>query len=179
MKSTLNTLLILVALGLCGLSVVQWKREAALRARVAEVTKMLQVENRARVESEEKAAAFEKEIARITQLREDTEAKLLEVTEELVATQADQLQRGFSIAVLSVEIAQARALAGAAEQQLAATQSAIGDRNDAVVQQNEAITTANERLKQLAAERDKAIAELNARTRAYNELVEKYNKVVK
>lgn len=34
-------------------------------------------------------------------------------------------------------------------------------------------------LKKLADERDGAIAKLNARTRDYNELVEKYNKLAK
>lgn len=179
MKRTLTTLLILIALGLCGLSVVQWQREAALRERVAEITKLLQEENQARVDVEEKAAAFEKEIARISQLRADTEAKLLEVTDQFIATQTDQLQRGFSIAVLSAELSQARAIADLAANQIAESTTAIGDRNSAVSQQNEAITTANERLKQLTTERDKAIADLNLRTKAYNELVEKYNKLVK
>jgi chromosome segregation ATPase len=179
MKRTLTTLLILTALGLCGLSVMQWQREAALRQRVAEVTQMLQVENLERVKAEEKAAAFEKEIARITQLRADTEAKLLEVTEQLVTTQADQLQRGFSIAVLSAELSQVQAKVKLAEKTLADSTAAITERNSDVSEQNQAITTANERLKQLTSERDQAIGELNARTKAYNELVEKYNKLVK
>jgi chromosome segregation ATPase len=179
MKRTLTTLLILAALGLCGLSAVQWQREAALRQRVAEVTQMLQAENQARVGAEEKAAAFEKEIARITQLRADTEAKLLEVTEQLVTTQADQLQRGFSIAVLSAELSQSQSKIDLAEKTLADSTATITERNSDVSQQNQAITTANERLKQLTSERDQAIGELNARTKAYNELVEKYNKLVK
>lgn len=179
MKRILISLLIVIALGLCVLSIVQWQREAALRQRIAAVTQLLQDENKLRVAVEEKAAAFEKEIARISQLRADTEAKLLEVTEQFVTTQSDQLQRGFIIAVLSAELSQARAIADLASKQVAESTTAISDRNSAVTQQNEAINTANERLKQLAAERDKAIGELNARTKAYNELVEKYNKLVK
>lgn len=179
MKKTLTVLLLVSALALCGLSVVQWLREAELRAEIQSLTLQLQAETQLRIETQEKAAAFELEIARLTQLRADTEAKLLAVTEELTLTQTDQLQRGVSIALLTNEFAQARSQAQLAEQRLAETTAAIANRNEDVTGQNTAITTANERLKKLTAERDTAIAELNARTKAFNDLVTKYNKLVK
>lgn len=183
MKKTLTVLLLVSALALCGLSVVQWLREAELRAEIQSLTLQLQAETQLRIETQEKAAAFELEIARLTQLRADTEAKLLAVTEELTLTQTDQLQRGVSIALLANEYAQARSQARSqaqlAEQRLAETTAAIANRNEDVTGQNTAITTANERLKKLTAERDTAIAELNARTKAFNDLVTKYNKLVK
>ena len=43
--------------------------------------------------------------------------------------------------------------------------------------QNSAIEKANTQLRQLARERDEAISQLNERTKAFNELVEKYNKL--
>jgi chromosome segregation ATPase len=178
-KKTLTVLLLLAALALCGVSVAQWLREAEFRGEIASLTSQLQAENQLRVETEEKAAAFELEIARLSQLRADTEARLHEVTDELTLTRTDQLQRGVSIAILSSELAQSRAKAEAAEKRLAETAAAIAGRNTDVAGQNSAITTANERLKQLAAERDKAIAELNARTQAYNDLVARYNKIAK
>ena len=179
MKKTLTVLLLVSALALCGLSVVQWLREAELRAEIQSLTLQLQAETQLRIETQEKAAAFELEIARLTQLRADTEAKLLAVTEELTLTQTDQIQRGVSIALLANEYAQARSQAQLAEQRLAETTAAIANRNEDVTGQNTAITTANERLKKLTAERDTAIAELNARTKAFNDLVTKYNKLVK
>lgn len=179
MKKTLTVLLLVSALALCGLSVVQWLREAELRAEIQSLTLQLQAETQLRIETQEKAAAFELEIARLTQLRADTEAKLLAVTEELTLTQTDQLQRGVSIALLANEYAQARSQAQLAEQRLAETTSAIANRNEDVTGQNTAINTANERLKKLTAERDTAIAELNTRTKAFNDLVTKYNKLVK
>ena len=179
MKKTLTVLLLVSALALCGLSVVQWLREAELRAEIQSLTLQLQAETQLRIETQEKAAAFELEIARLTQLRADTEAKLLAVTEELTLTQTDQLQRGVSIALLANEYTQARSQAQLAEQRLAETTAAIANRNEDVTGQNTAITTANERLKKLTAERDTAIAELNARTKAFNDLVTKYNKLVK
>lgn len=108
MKKTLTVLLLFSALSLCGLSVVQWLREAELRDEIKSLTFQLQTETQLRIETQEKAAAFELEITRLTQLRADTEAKLLAVTEELTLTQTDQLQRGVSIALLSNEYAQAR-----------------------------------------------------------------------
>ena len=179
MKKTLTVLLLLSTLGLCGLSVAQWLRESKLRAHISDLTRDLQAENKLRVETEEKASSYEREIARISQLRADTEAKLIEVTEELHLTQADQLQRGLSIAVLSNEITAARARAEAAQKLLTEFNAAMEARNTGVTADNNAITEANNRLKQLAAERDKAIAELNARTKAYNELVTPSNKLVK
>ena len=179
MKKTLTALLILTALALCGVSVAQWRRESALRLEIDRITRLYQEENQLRVETEQKAAAFEQEIARLTQLRADTEARLLEVTDELTLTRTDQLQRGVSIAVLGTEFTSARARAEAAEQQLTEFKKLIADSQQDVTGQNTAITEANTRLKQLATERDQAIAELNARTKAFNELVEKYNRLVK
>lgn len=179
MKKTLTILLLLSALALCGLSVVQWKREAELHAELQSLILQLQTETQLRIETQEKANAFELEIARLTQLRADTEAKLLAVTEALTLTQTDQLQRGVSLALLSNAFAQAQSKAQLAEQRLAETTTAIADRNENVTDQNAAIATANDRLKKLTSERDAAIAELNARTKAFNDLVAKYNKLAK
>jgi len=178
-KKILTLLLLISTLALCGLVVAQWLREAEYRAEIDHLITDLQAENKLRVATEEKAAAYEVEIARITQLRADTEAKLLEVTDEFVLTRTDQLQRGLSIVILSNELAQTRTKADAADKRLSETTAAVADRNTSVTEQNTAIATANERLKQLASERDKAIDELNARTKAYNELVLKYNKLAK
>lgn len=179
MKKTLTILLLTTTLALCGLSIVQWKREAELRSEIQSLFSQLQAETQLRIETQEKAAALELEIARLTQLRADTEAKLIAVTEELTLTQTDQLQRGVSIALLANEFAQARSQAQLAEQRLAETTAAMANRNEDVTGQNTAITTANERLKKLTAERDNAITELNTRTKAFNDLVLKYNNLVK
>jgi septal ring factor EnvC (AmiA/AmiB activator) len=175
-KKALTFTLLLAALALCGVSVAQWLREAAFREEITSLTAQLQAENELRIAIEEKAAAFEQEIARLTQLRADTEARLLEVTDELTRTQADQLHRGYSIAVLAAELMQCRTSADRAEKRLADTIAVLNAQDGGG--QKEALTTANTRLKALTAERDQAIAELNARTKAYNELVAKYNKLV-
>jgi septal ring factor EnvC (AmiA/AmiB activator) len=148
MKSVPILLLMLVSLGLCAVSVAQWRREAVFRQRLVEADALVQDEREARREATDRAASFEREIARLTQLRADTEAKLVEVTDSLNAAQ--------------------KALAGAA--------ATADDRARSVEAHNAAITEANARLQQVTEERDRALAELNERTRAYNELMTKNNK---
>ncbi len=179
MKGLLTTLLIFAALALCGLCVVQWRREALLRDEISRVSSLYQTESKQRVEAEEKVASYEQEITRLTRLRADTEARLLEVTGELSITQTDQLQRGVSIALMGGEWIKDRARAETAEKRAKEATALLARHQEGVSSQNSIITAANDRLKQLAAERDKAINELNARTKAYNDLVVKYNKLVK
>jgi len=147
MKNALVLLLVLTALALCGVSVAQWRREAALRGRIAEADARLREKTAALAEAGEKSDVLDQEITRLSQLRADTEAKLLEVTDELAA----------------------------ARKLLEGSGAALGDRHRAVEEQNAAITAANARLRQITAERDRAIEQLNQRTRAFNELTAKYH----
>jgi DNA repair exonuclease SbcCD ATPase subunit len=172
MNRLTNVLLALAAIGLCALCVAQWRREAGYRKEIESLGTQLRVENEGRVEAEARAAAFEEEIARLSQLRADAEARLLEVTEELNLTVDDQLARGISIAVLSSELASERERAARA----AAIVQAAGD---SITDRNQVVEEANQRIKQLADERDRAVELLNTRTKAYNELVEKYNKLAR
>jgi hypothetical protein len=148
MKVTPVLALMLVSLGLCVVSVAQWRRESVFRQRLAEAAARLQEESEGRLEAVGKAGVYEKEIARLTQLRADTEAKLVETTDALTT----------------------------AQNQLAGAGAASGERAREVEAQNQAITEANARLQQVTAERDRALEELNQRTRAYNELMTRYNK---
>ena len=151
MKITPVLLLIIVSLGLCVVSVAQWRREADFRQRLAEAAAQVKAESAARLEAVEKAGAYEKEIARLTQLRADTEARLVETNDALVA----------------------------ARKQLEGASEAIGERAREVGAHNAAVTEANRRLQEVTAERDRAVEELNQRTRAYNELMVKYNKLAR
>lgn len=151
MKNSPVLMLVLVSLGLCVVCVAQWHREAAFRHHLAVAANELQSASVAHHEVIENSSAFEKEIARLTQLRADTEAKLVEVTDQLTA---------------------ARKLAAGAG-------DVLGDRNRAVEAHNAAMTEANARLQQVTAERDHALEDLNQRTRAYNELITKFNKLAR
>lgn len=179
MKRLLNTLLVLISLGLCVVCVVQWQREARLRGHITDLVKRLEAENTLRVEAERKVSEYEKEIARLTELRAEVEAKLVEVTRDYNDISRDSVARGITIAVYMRELMQTQARFAAAQSALTQGSSAMKERNAAVTGQNSAIEKQNELLKQLARERDAAIEKLNTRTREFNEVVEKYNKLAK
>lgn len=179
MKLFLTLLLVLITFGLCGICVVQWKREAQLNALVEERTRQLIAENKLRIDTEEKAARFEKEIARLTILRAETENALLAATEEIQQRTADQSARGFSISVLMNELIAHGGELTSYKQLAGQGSDALKGRNEEVAAQNAAIEKQNALLKQLLTERDNAITQLNTRTREFNDLVEKYNKLSK
>jgi len=179
MKAILYSLLAIIVLGLCGVCGVQWQREFLLNAKIKELTDQLIAENKLRIEFEEKAFRFEQEIARITQLRNETEAALLEATEQVKLLTEDQTARGYSIAVLMREVVMTSRELDSYKQQAGKGTDALKDRNTEVTAQNAAIEKANASMRQLASERDDLIDKLNTRTREFNELVEKYNKLAK
>ena len=147
----------IVLAALCGLCLWQWKREAEFRAAIGDYHTRLETETKVHTESRLRITALEAEVARLAELRDDTEAKYLETLAGLRALQPDWAQRGLTIEVLSRVSAAAPV-----------TES-----------QNAAIQKQNGMLKTLAAERDAAIQKLNARTREFNTLTDKYNKLVR
>ena len=179
MKRLLSTLLVIVTLRLCAVSVVQWVREERLRGHIADLAKRLEAENTARVEAERKAAEYEKEIERLTILRAEVEAKLLATTEELTAVGNDSVSRGVTLAIFLNQLVQTQTKLTAMENAVGKGTEALKDQNESVAAQNATITKQNELLKQLANERNAAIEKLNSRTKEFNELVEKYNKLAK
>lgn len=179
MKSFLFSLLTLFVLGLCGVCALQWQREHVLNERVDALVDELIAENQKRLELEEKAGRFEKEIERLTTLRSETEASLLEAMAKLDELTVDQGARGYSIGFWMKTAQQAQAESSTSAQLAGKTSEAIKDRNTEVGAQNEAIEKANVALRKLASERDDLIAQLNARTQEFNALVEKYNKLSK
>lgn len=179
MKRLLIILLVLISLGLCAVSVEQWRREARLRGAIDDLIKKLQVENAAKVEAQRKVREYEHEIERINALRAEVEAKLVEVTREFNTLNQDNIARGITIAVYMIELNRMQSGYDAARVALGQGADVIKDRNTAVTGQNTAIEQQNAMLKKVADERDSAIQKLNTRTQEFNELVEKYNKLAK
>lgn len=179
MKKVVLSLLVVSLLTLCGLSVAQWLREAKLRRAIDGLHLQLDDEHKLRVEAEKNVAALEQENARITQLRADTEAKLLELTETFRLTQEDQLQRGTSIILLTNEVLRARERVATLDLALAKARTMLEEQSSRAGDGNDVIKEANAKLKQVTAERDDAIRKANERTKAFNELAEKYNKLVR
>lgn len=179
MKRVLLALLVLISLSLCGICVVQWQREARLRARITELVRQLEAENKLRVQAEQKVEDYGREIERLNSLRAEIESKLLTTTEELRDRTIDQTARGFSIAVIMNETIRTSSELEAIEKLAGKGTDAIKQRNAEVTAQNAAIEKANVQIKQLVSERDEAITKLNARILEFNELTEKYNKLGK
>lgn len=179
MKRLLITLLVLISLGLCAVSVVQWQREARLRGHIEDLVKRLEAENAAKVEAQRKVRDLEKEIERINVLRAEVEAKLVEMTRDFNDLTTDNISRGITIAVYMNELRQLQGGLEASQLAFSKGAAAIKEHNTTVTAQNTALEKQNTMLKQVAAERDAAIEKLNARTREFNELVEKYNKLAK
>ncbi len=136
MKRLLTTLLVLISLGLCTVSVVQWQRETRLRGHILDLIKRLEAENAMRIEAERKVREYEKEIARLTELRAEVEAKLVEVSREYNDLSRDSTARGISIAVYMREVAQM-------QHGLEATQVAFGKGTAALKDHNAVVTTQN------------------------------------
>jgi hypothetical protein len=179
MQRLLQILLLIVSLGLCAVCVVQWTREARYRGIIEDLSRKLEAENARRIEADRKVDEYAKEIERINTLRAEVEAKLLTVTEELNAMSVDSVGRGFTLANFLAERAEILGKLTALEQNVGKGTEALKQHNSAVTAQNDTIARQNDLLKKLASERDTAIEKLNTRTKEFNELVEKYNKLAK
>ena len=179
MKRLLTTLLVVISLGLCAVCIVQWQREARLRGHILDLVKRLEAENNLRIEAERKVREYEKEIARLTELRAEVEAKLVEVSREYNDLSADSVARGITIAIYMRELMQMQHGLEATQLAFGKGTEALKSHNSVVTSQNSAMEKQNELLKQLVEERTDAISKLNARTREFNDLVEKYNKLAK
>jgi chromosome segregation ATPase len=168
-----------VTLALCALCVAQWAREASFRARMNELERDLVGQGRLRSEAVAQAEVFTQEIERLTTLRADTEARLLEMTARVQELEQANRPRDEKLAALESEVTQLRDEAGAAREALARSTAAVAGQNSAVEEHNAIIEKASTQLKKVTAERDEAIEKLNARTRAYNELVNAQRKTAR
>ncbi|MBL9116715.1 MAG: hypothetical protein JNJ83_17035 [Verrucomicrobiaceae bacterium] len=179
MKSLLQGLLVIISLGLCAVCVVQWTLEAKLRDHITGLNKQLVSENDARIEAERKNAEYVREIERLETLRAEANARLNEALEELSLGVCVEYGHRYALALAEGDLAAAKSETAAALKQLGSEVGNIKDFNANVQAQNEAIEKQNALLKKLAAERDDAISKLNARTKEFNELADKYNKLVR
>ena len=178
MRTLLQWLISGVALALCGICTLQWLREADYRAHISQLGQKLMAENTARLEAERKTAEYAREVERVTQLRAETEEKLLAAVQELGLAECSDYGLRYEVYLTQAALLQAKLELASASQALGTGSAAIAERNTAVQSQNAAIEKQNAALKQLVAERNAAIEKLNARTQEFNELAEKYNQLV-
>jgi chromosome segregation ATPase len=179
MKRVLLALLIALSLGLCGICLVQWQREFRLRATIDDLRTALIAENKLRIEAEAKVEQYSQEIERLNAIRKEIESRLVDLTEQVHDLTQDQSARGYSIALLMNETQRAQSELKAYQKLADQGSDVLKKHNETVAAQNSAIEKASTQMRQLAQQRDEAITRLNERTREFNELVEKYNKLSK
>lgn len=157
--------LLLCIAALCGLVIVQWVRESALRRDVAERDLRVKSSEAAQSDLQDKLKTWEAEIRRLT----DNAAAAAEKEKELQA----------GITRLTAEVTAHDAKLKTAAAAPPDFVEAMKARNEEVARQNEAIGKQNAALQKLTGERDALAEKLNARTKEWNDLTEKYNKLLK
>ena len=162
MKNSLQNLLILLALCLCGLVAFQWVRETDLRKDVQSLTDTVHDKMEAIQNLQGTVKHDEAEIQRLEGLRNELNA--------LAKTNAAQ------IAGLTKDLEKATNALDRSEKQIEVYKDALQKANENILKQNEDIKTQNEELKKLAEERNEVVKKFNKMATDYNELVNKWNK---
>lgn len=157
MKRILETLLIVLALGLCGLVGAQWFREQRLLDRV----KIL----------EDDSAHKDTKIQSLTSANAvfgDQVAALLTKTGDLESTNRDLLTKfGETSRKLKT-----------AETNIERLTNSVSQLREAVVDRNNTISELNTKLKDVVMERNEIVKKSNEVTGRHNEVVKKYNDLV-
>jgi chromosome segregation ATPase len=163
MNKILPNLLIIFALGLCGLSAFQWNRETRLHAD----RQTLQDKLTARDENIQSLQATIKRI-------ESDVARLETVKTELTDTvKSNRLE----IDGLKKNLYRTEKEGDALREQITAYKTAVEKQNESLKRQNEIITELNGRMKELAEERNGFVEKYNKLAKDYNQVVKEYNEL--
>ncbi|OQB91278.1 MAG: hypothetical protein BWX84_01463 [Verrucomicrobia bacterium ADurb.Bin118] len=163
MRTFLVRLLMVLALGLCGLVAVQWQREVRLRRAVQELHRVVE-EQRGKMQRLDGALQrAEEEILR----REDATRQLTEAQE---TNRTNSVRR-------EKELEQARADARHQARQAAVYQEALAQANTNLQQQNQIIRQQQETLQQLTEERDDIARRYNQTVTEFHALVQQWNEL--
>jgi chromosome segregation ATPase len=165
MKNFQQNLLVVLALGLCGLCAFQWYEQTQQRNEIGALNEMVFQKN-----SDIQNAT--NSVATLTQQVEQMDARLTELkataatNEQLVAVQkAEIIKWQFTSEGLTNEIAQYK-------QAVDTFQSKLKDAYDGIGKQNETITN-------LISERDDLVKKYNGSVEDRNDIVAKYNDLAK
>lgn len=164
MNKFLNNLLIVLALGLCGLSVFQWNRETRLHTDRQDLQNKLS-------DREQNIESLQATIKRV----ERDVARLETVKTELTATVASNR---LEITDLKKNLYQAEREGDALREQVTAYKDAVDKQNESLKKQNEIITEQNTKMKELADERNSMVERFNKLAKDYNQVVKEYNDLV-
>ncbi|SRR6266511_2325375 len=162
MKKFLENLLIVIALGLCGLCIWQWVREAELRKEAEDLSKALYKEKEVVQNLEGHLKRSEAEVMRLDKIKTD-------LTETIKTNRQEILALTKLTEKLEKEVENQKA-------QIDVYKDAIEKANANITKQNETITKQNETLKQLADERNASVDKYNQLVNQYNDLVKQFEK---
>jgi len=165
MKSFLQNVLIVLALGLCLLCAVQWLREARLQQELALAQATI--------------AARDKTVLELQTAGKRLEADLLSLDSRNAGLRDALRTNAQELAELRQNLSRAEGDLGIARAQLGSYKQAITQANANIETNNAAIRDQNKLLQETVAQRDDLLKRLNEMTRRYNDLVEKYNALVK
>lgn len=163
MNKLLPNLLILFALGLCGLSAYQWNRETRLHTDRQGLQDKL-------IAREENIQALQATIKRV----EADVARLEIVKTELTETgKSNRLE----IDGLKKNLYRTEKEGDALRDQINAYKAAVEKQNESLKRQNEIITEQNGKMKELAEERNGFVEKYNKLAKDYNQVVKEYNEL--
>jgi chromosome segregation ATPase len=164
MKNIQQNLLIVLALGLCGLCAWQWYFQTVQRDRIDKLDQMIYKQSAEIQGYTNSIAGMDAEIAgqqaRINELKQSATSN-----DQAILTQKREVLRlQISAAGLSNEIIQYQSLTNMLTTNLTEAYDGIKKQNDAIAK--------------LVAERDEFVGKYNASVKSQNETVEKYNDMV-
>ncbi len=167
MKTFLVNLLVLLALGLCAFNVIQWHREAALRARLSAFASEIENKSLENLRLQQTLDAQADEIRRVEAIR-----GALEDAGRSNRLEIRRLEEEAS--VLRVQLSNQTVRA----EQLEQYRSAFEKANENLRIQNEIIAEQNGRLKQIADERNEIVGRFNRLAEDYKRLGDEYHRVL-
>jgi len=159
----LPNLLLVLALGLCGLCAYQWMREGRVYAALGSVNDELYKKREAIQGLEQTVKRNQSDMARLEGIR-------AELNQTIRTNTARIAELGNYVEKLENETDSQRATIGNYKE-------ALDTANERIQKQNEDIQKQNDAIKVLAQQRDEKVAELNRLVGEYNTLVTNFNKL--
>jgi uncharacterized coiled-coil DUF342 family protein len=164
MKNLQQSLLIVLALGLCGLCAWQWYFQTVQRDRIDKLDQVIYKQSADIQGYTNSIASMDAEIAgqqaRIAELKQTVVSN----DQAILAQKRDMLRLQFSADTMSNEIVQYQSLTNLLA-------SKLTEAYEGIKRQNEAVSN-------LVAERDEFVGKYNDSVKSRNEMVEKYNDLV-
>lgn len=157
--------LIILALGLCGLAAYQWTRETTFRKGIEALRQTNVVTLTLQSEAEAKATRYQHELASVEKLRADLaeENKTNKAELQKLRIEVSRLTLGFQTATNAV----------------AAYSNAVQQANQSILAQNDSIKKLNEEFKKLVDDRNELVKKYNTLAADFSKTVDEYNSLVK